>query len=188
MALWGGRFEGAADPLFRQLNDSLPFDFRLLRQDVEGSIAWAKAIGGAGVLSAAEVERLVDALRALLAEGNPLADARGSLAEDEDVHSYVERRLIEMVGDLGKKLHTGRSRNDQVATDVRLWTRAAIDARLVEIKEARRSLIDLAEREKSTVIPGYTHMQRAQPILFAHWALAYAEMLERDAARLSATT
>ncbi|MEK6703680.1 MAG: argininosuccinate lyase [Planctomycetota bacterium] len=187
MALWGGRFEGAADPLFRQLNDSLPFDFRLLKQDIGGSIAWAKAIAGAGVLSSADLGRLVGALNTLLAEGNPLADARGSLANapDEDIHSYVERRLIEAVGDLGKRLHTGRSRNDQVATDVRLWTREAIDARLVELKEARRSLIDLADREKATVVPGYTHLQRAQPILFAHWALAYQEMLERDAARLA---
>jgi argininosuccinate lyase len=186
MALWGGRFEGAADPLFRQLNDSLPFDFRLLKQDIEGSIAWAKAIGGAGVLSATDVSRLTDTMRTLLAEAtdNPNLIA-ASFGRDEDVHSYVERRLIEMVGDLGKKLHTGRSRNDQVATDVRLWTRAAIDERLGEIKEVRRSLIDLAEREKATVIPGYTHMQRAQPILFAHWALAYAEMLERDTARLA---
>ncbi len=207
MALWGGRFERAADPLFRQLNDSLPFDYRLLRQDIEGSIAWAKAIAGTGVLMPVELGNLTSALRTLLAEtqfakaeprasasevpeqtaSHSLAPARGSIqdASDEDVHSYVERRLIEMVGDLGKRLHTGRSRNDQVATDVRLWTRDAIDARLGEISEARRSLIELAEREKATIVPGYTHLQRAQPILFAHWALAYQEMLERDAARLA---
>lgn len=186
MALWGGRFEGAADPLFRQLNDSLPFDFRLLPQDIEGSLAWAKAIAGAGVLSVKELADLSAALRTLAAEAeaDPAA-IQSCFGRDEDVHSYVERRLIELVGPLGKKLHTGRSRNDQVATDVRLWTRAAIDARLGELREARRSLIDLAEREKHTVVPGYTHMQRAQPILFAHWALAYQEMLERDAARLA---
>jgi argininosuccinate lyase len=183
-----GRFEGDADPLFRQLNDSLPFDYRLLKQDLEGSIAWARAIGRAGVLSAEEVERVVGGLRALLAEwegdvGGIRSGAPGT--NDEDVHSYVERRLIEIVGPLGKKLHTGRSRNDQVATDVRLWTRAAIDERAGEVREARRSLVDLAERERSTVMPGYTHLQRAQPILFAHWALAYQEMLERDAARLA---
>jgi argininosuccinate lyase len=183
-----GRFEGDADPLFRQLNDSLPFDYRLLKQDLEGSIAWARAIARAGVLSAAEEERVVAGLRVLLGEWE--SDAGGvqrgaAFAGDEDVHSYVERRLIELVGPLGKKLHTGRSRNDQVATDVRLWTRSAIDERVVELREARRSLIDLAERERPTVMPGYTHLQRAQPILFSHWALAYQEMLERDAARLA---
>jgi argininosuccinate lyase/amino-acid N-acetyltransferase len=200
MALWGGRFDGSADPLFRQLNDSLPFDYRLLRQDLEGSIAWARAIGGSGVLTSDEVEKVVGGLRVLLAEAEKdqgLAHSSGSesqptktgsehrAAADEDVHSYVERRLIELVGPLGKKLHTGRSRNDQVATDVRLWTRGAIDERLGELREARRSLIDLAERERGTIMTGYTHLQRAQPILFAHWALAYQEMLERDAARLA---
>lgn len=181
-----GRFEGQADPLFRQLNDSLPFDHRLLVQDIEGSIAWASAITDAGVLTGDELATLTAALRTLLDEAHAQPDliAR-SFGRDEDVHSYVERRLIESVGSLGKKLHTGRSRNDQVATDVRLWTRAAIDARLGELREARRSLIDLADRERATILPGYTHLQRAQPILFAHWALAYEQMLSRDAARLS---
>lgn len=186
MALWGGRFEGEADPLFRQLNDSLPFDHRLLAHDLEGSIAWAEAIARAGVLTPEELASITAALRALADEA--AADPRliaQSFGKDEDVHSYVERRLIERVGPLGKKLHTGRSRNDQVATDVRLWTRGEIDARQAELREARRSLIDLADREKRTIVPGYTHMQRAQPILFAHWALAHQEMLERDAARLA---
>lgn len=183
MALWGGRFETKPDELFKQFNDSLPVDAALGLQDIEGSLAWAKAIHRAGVLSGDELARLTAALSKLGAEISdapelPLA------AGDEDIHSYVERRLIEAVGDLGKKLHTGRSRNDQVATDFRLYVRAQIDARLVELKEARRALIDLAERTKTVVTSGYTHMQRAQPILFAHWALAYQEMLERDAARL----
>ncbi len=183
MALWGGRFEAGPDAAFRALNDSLRFDHRLLVADLEGSIAWARAIARAGVLSAAECERLVGALNTLLGEArsNPRLAAD---ADDEDVHSYVERRLIEAVGDLGKKLHTGRSRNDQVATDLRLWTRDEIDGRVGELHECRRALIDFAEREKVTVVPGYTHLQRAQPILFAHWALAHQEMLERDSARL----
>ncbi|MGH7242062.1 MAG: argininosuccinate lyase [Phycisphaerales bacterium] len=184
MALWGGRFETKPDELFKQFNDSLPVDAALGLQDIEGSIAWAKAIHRAGVLNADELARLTTALSNLKSEisdspTRPLAD------NDEDIHSWVERRLIEAVGDLGKKLHTGRSRNDQVATDFRLYVRAQIDARLSELKEARRALIDLAERTKTIVTSGYTHMQRAQPILFAHWALAYQEMLERDAARLS---
>lgn len=183
MALWGGRFETKPDELFKQFNDSLPVDAALGLQDVEGSIAWAKAIHRAGVLNADELARLTAALSNLKSEisqspSKPLSDS------DEDIHSWVERRLIEAVGDLGKKLHTGRSRNDQVATDFRLYVRAHIDARVAEVKEARRALIDLADRTKTIVTSGYTHMQRAQPILFAHWALAYQEMLERDAARL----
>ncbi|MFO0861937.1 MAG: argininosuccinate lyase [Phycisphaerales bacterium] len=182
MALWGGRFETKPDELFKEFNDSLPVDAALGLQDIRGSIAWAKAIHRAGVLSAEELAKLTTALSALQAEiasspALPLSD------KDEDIHSWVERRLIEAVGDLGKKLHTGRSRNDQVATDFRLYVRAEIDARLAELGEARRALIDLAERTKTVVTSGYTHLQRAQPILFAHWALAYQEMLERDAAR-----
>lgn len=182
MALWGGRFETKPDELFKEFNDSLPVDAALGLQDIQGSIAWAKAIHRAGVLSAEELAKLTTALSALQAEiasspALPLSD------KDEDIHSWVERRLIEAVGDLGKKLHTGRSRNDQVATDFRLYVRAEIDARLAELGEARRALIDLAERTKTVVTSGYTHLQRAQPILFAHWALAYQEMLERDAAR-----
>jgi len=187
MALWGGRFESGPDALFKALNDSLRFDYRLAEQDIQGSIAWATAIQRAGVLTAPELETLTLALHTLHTEVrmNPALPAQDS---DEDIHSWVERKLIEKVGALGKKLHTGRSRNDQVITDLRLWTRAAIDDRLDELKEARRSLLDLAEREfgpTPTILPGYTHLQRAQPVLFAHWCLAYFEMLTRDAARLT---
>ncbi len=184
MALWGGRFDKAADPLFREINDSLGFDYRLLKQDIAGSIAWAKAIQHAGVLTADELKRLTSALndQAALADENPEAPLGSG---QEDVHSWVESELIKAVGDLGKKLHTGRSRNDQVATDLRLWTREAIDARLAEIREAMAALLRLAEREKDTIVPGYTHLQRAQPVLLAHWALAYFEMLDRDRQRLA---
>jgi argininosuccinate lyase len=183
MALWGGRFESGPDALFKQFNDSLRFDYRLARQDIAGSVGWAKAIRRAGVISAEELASLEAALAGLAAEveADPTLPAR---SDAEDIHSWVESRLIEKVGPLGKKLHTGRSRNDQVATDLRLWTRDEIDARLAEVRDARRSLIDLAAREASTVVSGYTHLQRAQPVLLAHWALAYAEMFERDAARL----
>ncbi len=183
MALWGGRFDKAADPLFREINDSLGFDYRLLKQDIAGSIAWAKAIQRAGVLNADELKRLTSALNdlAALADESPGAPLGSG---QEDVHSWVEAELIKAVGDLGKKLHTGRSRNDQVATDLRLWTREAIDARLEELREAMASLLRLAEREKDTIVPGYTHLQRAQPVLLAHWALAYFEMLDRDRERL----
>lgn len=183
MALWGGRFEGETDALFRALNDSLPIDWRLVREDITGSIAWASALGRAGVLSGDEVERLHEALRTLLAEveADPSAVREAS---DEDVHSFVEARLVERLGALGKKLHTGRSRNDQVATDFRLWLRQELTERVAEVRRAQESLINLAARTTDIILPGYTHLQRAQPVLFAHWGLAYVEMLERDAGRV----
>src|SRR5262245_51572457 len=124
-ALWGGRFEGQSDPLFRRFNDSLPFDYRLMIEDITGSIAWAKAIRRAGVLDDAELKQLLAALDELaaLAKQNPSAPLGSG---EEDIHSWVESQLIKRTGNLGKKLHTGRSRNDQVATDLRLWTRAQI--------------------------------------------------------------
>jgi len=181
--LWGGVFEGAADPLFRALNDSLAVDCRLLAQDVEGSRAWAAAIAGAGVITDAERRKIDEALVDIAAEhaADPSAIAA---AVDEDVHSFVERELTERLGALGRKLHTGRSRNDQVATDLRLWTRSMIGHRLEEIRNVQRSLVELARRQGMLVIPGYTHLQRAQPVLLGHWCLAYFEMFSRDAGRL----
>jgi argininosuccinate lyase len=184
MALWGGRFEGKASPLFRAFNDSLPFDRRLVLQDIEGSIAWSKAIHRAGVIDAADQRKL----EAALSELHKLASEKPQLlvdADDEDVHSWVERELVARVGDLGKKLHTGRSRNDQVATDLRLWTSVNVHAMIQLIHEAQRSLVRFAERELGlrTTVPGFTHMQRGQPVLLAHWAMAYVEMLGRDAER-----
>ncbi len=182
--MWGGRFEGDASPLFRALNDSLPFDARLAREDIAGSRAWAAALARAGVLSPDELARLDAALADL--DAQVAADPRLPLASDaEDIHSWVEGELVSALGPLGKKLHTGRSRNDQVATDLRLWTRGAIDARLFELAETRRALLDLADRECETPMPAYTHLQRAQPVTVGHWALAYCEMFERDCARLA---
>jgi argininosuccinate lyase/amino-acid N-acetyltransferase len=183
-AIWAGRLEGQADDLFRRFNDSLPFDRELVREDVEGSIAWSKALVRAGVVTAAEQREIEAALGEILAawrEDPAILDR----AEDEDVHSWVERQLVMRVGDLGKKLHTGRSRNDQVATDLRLWTARQLRLRRAELKAAIGALTDLAEREKATPFPGYTHLQHAQPILFAHWCLAYVEMLRRDDERLA---
>lgn len=182
--LWSGRFSGAVHELFQRFNDSLPFDRRLLPQDLRGSAAWAVALEEAGILTEEERIRIEEALK----EIGSTVEADPSLveeADDEDVHSFVERELVARVGDLGKRLHTGRSRNDQVATDLRLWTIEAIDRRSGEIQSAIKALVELAGRERDTVFPGYTHLQRAQPILFAHWCLAYVEMLRRDAARLA---
>jgi len=184
MALWGGRFEGDTDPLFKQFNDSLPYDWRLVQQDISGSIAWAHGLEKAGVLSNTETRQLISALKkiATLAADDPKAVAN---AGDEDVHSWVERQLIERLGDVGKKLHTGRSRNDQVATDLRLWVRNELTERQREILDAQDSLLALAHKYKEVVFPGFTHLQRAQPILFSHWCLAYYEMLERDRQRFA---
>ena len=188
MSLWGGVFSSdgpGLDPLFKRFNDSLPFDRALIEHDIRGSIAWAGALRGAGVLSGDECERLRSALSAVLEE----VRARPALlagATDEDVHSFVERLVTEKAGDVGRKLHTGRSRNDQVATDLRLYARAEAAHRVAEIRALQGALLDLAEREADIAFPGYTHLQRAQPILFAHWCLAYVEMLERDAGRLEA--
>ncbi|MBK7405273.1 MAG: argininosuccinate lyase [Phycisphaerales bacterium] len=183
-ALWGGRFASGPDALFRAINDSLPFDWRLVHQDIQGSLAWADALGRAGVLGADEVARLHAALGDLDSEAAELASPPTDSGA-EDVHTWVEQRLVAMLGPLGKKLHTGRSRNDQVATDLRLWTRATLDVRLAEIREVQRAFIALAEREIDTPLPGYTHLQRAQPVLLSHWAMAHFEAFDRDAGRLA---
>ncbi|MCW5754410.1 MAG: argininosuccinate lyase [Phycisphaeraceae bacterium] len=183
--MWGGRFASAADPLFRAVNDSLPVDWRLVEADILGSRAWAGALARAGVLTHDEAARLHTALDAVLEE----ARARSSPPTEsgaEDVHSWVEQRLIAIVGPLGKKLHTGRSRNDQVATDLRLWLREALDARIAELRALQRALVALAQRHAADhVLPGYTHLQRAQPVLLGHWCLAYVDMLERDIGRFA---
>lgn len=160
-SLWGGRFAGGPDVVFRAINDSLSFDWRLVRQDIRGSKAWAVALGRAGVLTADEVGRLERAL-ADLDEEVARSPAAPSDSGAEDVHTWVEQRLVAMLGALGKKLHTGRSRNDQVATDLRLWVRDSIDERVEEIRALQRAFVALAEREIDTPFPGYTHLQRAQ--------------------------
>ena len=181
--MWGGRFEAPPAELFKRFNDSLPVDWTLVREDIEGSIAWAHALAGAGVLSGQEAEVLAGALGQLDHEAAEMAPPLSSGAED--VHSWVEMMLVERLGELGKKLHTGRSRNDQVATDLRLWTKKAIAARLGELAGLVAALADLAEREIETPFPAYTHLQPAQPVLMAHWALGHAEAFKRDAARLA---
>ncbi len=186
--LWGGRFAGANDPLMVRLNASLPFDRRLWDADITGSIAWARAICRAGLLTEGERDALVAGLEAVRAEiaADPSAAFAG--ATDEDIHSYVERRLTERIGPLAGKLHTGRSRNDQVATDVRLWLReqvANLDAALVGLI---RTACDRAEAELDVLMPGYTHVQPAQPIRWSHWLLSHAWPWQRDRERLADLT
>jgi argininosuccinate lyase len=181
--LWGGRFTEEPNEVFREFNDSLRFDCRLFVADVSASIAHANGLARAGVLTDNERVQIVDGLTALL-EDEATQDGFWRGADAEDVHSLIEARLIEKIGDAGRKLHTGRSRNDQVATAFRLWVRYEIESTILHIRDLQKALIDLADRHKDAVIPGYTHLQRAQPILFAHWCLAYFEMLRRDCDRL----
>src|SRR5678809_1104738 len=176
--LWGGRFEGKIDPGFAEFNNSYRFDRRLFEADVTASIAYCDALVRAGVIQAEEGNQIRDALKTILKSG---ADEVHSA---EDVHSFVEARLIDSIGDAGRKLHTGRSRNDQVATDFRIWLRQAIDVLREVLHGTRSALLDFADANREVVIPGYTHLQRAQPVLLAHWALAYFEMLDRDRERL----
>ncbi|AAK03204.1 TPA: argininosuccinate lyase [Pasteurella multocida] len=184
MALWGGRFTQAADKRFKDFNDSLRFDYRLAEQDIEGSIGWSKALVSVGVLTVQEQQQLESALNTLLIEvrSNPQA----ILQDDaEDIHSWVESKLIDKVGNLGKKLHTGRSRNDQVALDIKMWCKQRVIELQSSLHALQCKLVETAENNQHAVMPGYTHLQRAQPITFAHWCMAYVEMLDRDYSRLT---
>ena len=184
MSLWGGRFSEPSDEDLRLLNDSIEFDHVLYAEDIEGSMAYARALAQAGVLRADEAEAIIEGLRQVRRE---FASDRFELVEgDEDIHTAVERRLIEIVGDVGGKLHTGRSRNDQVATDFRMWTMRAADQLHGELRLLQAAIISAAESHTETVMPGYTHMQPAQPITAAHWLMSFFWMLERDLDRLSA--
>lgn len=182
--LWGGRFSEKPHETFAEFNDSFRFDRRLFAADVRASIAHANGLAGAGVLTAAESAEITAGLSALLDAAS--ADAGYFDGSDaEDVHSFIEMKLIEMIGDAGRKVHTGRSRNDQVATAFRLWLRDETDAISGYIRDLQLALVGLADRHKDAILPGYTHLQRAQPVLFAHWCLAYFEMLRRDRERLT---
>lgn len=184
MALWGGRFTENLNQLAAELNNSLPFDWRLAEVDVRGSIAWAQAIAAAGVITAAEAAQLVVGLRQILTEVR--AGRLDFNTNDEDIHSLVERRLGEIVGAVAGKLHTGRSRNDQVATDFRLWLLATIDQIDPALRELQATLVARAETDWGVNLPGYTHFQRAQPIALSHWWLAHVWALRRDRERLAA--
>jgi len=182
-SLWGGRFGGKLDESAFALNTSLPFDKRLAKQDVKGSVAWADALAKAGVLTGDESARIISGLGAVGAEFES-----GSFAftdSDEDIHTSVERRLGELIGPLAGKLHTGRSRNDQVATDFRLWMLEALPELDSAIAGLESTLVTLAEKHLSTLMPGYTHLQRAQPVTLAHWLLSHFWALQRDRERLA---
>jgi argininosuccinate lyase/amino-acid N-acetyltransferase len=182
-ALWGGRFQGGSSDIFKAFNDSLPFDHVLVQQDIQGSIGWSKAIQKAGVLTLDEQQKMEQALLTL-SKKISLGESDILSSNAEDVHSFVEAALTEQLGDIARKLHTGRSRNDQVATDLRLWAREQVDVLITALNTCQQQLLTLAENNQEHILPGYTHLQRAQPIRFAHWCMAYVEMFKRDSERL----
>ncbi|MHB8471274.1 MAG: argininosuccinate lyase [Gammaproteobacteria bacterium] len=180
---WGGRFTEATDAFVETFTASVHFDKRLYKHDIAGSIAHARMLAKVGVLSEADRDAILKGLQDI-----QIDIERGDFAWStalEDVHMNIEARLIERIGEAGKRLHTARSRNDQVATDIRLYLRDAIDAIRVETQRLQQGLVDLAEREADTIMPGFTHLQTAQPVTFGHHMLAWFEMLERDRARFA---
>lgn len=183
MRLWGGRFSGGPDELMRRFNDSFPFDRRMYAEDIQGSQVYARALTRAGLLTKTESTQIVDGLTQVLAE---FSDGTFEpLATDEDIHTAVERRLTELIGPVAGKLHTGRSRNDQVATDTRLWIRGAAQEIMRLLADVQEALVEQAEQSIDAILPGYTHLQPAQPIRFSHWLLHFFWMFERDQERLA---
>jgi argininosuccinate lyase len=182
MKLWGGRFETGPSEVFERFSGSLHFDKRLIHADIRGSQAFARALGRVGILTADEVNQLVTAFDQIGAEAQHSAFFEG--ADDEDVHTLVIRKLKERVGGLADKIHTGRSRNEQVSLDTRLWLRDEIDGAKAELSAFLAELLKLAQKYPDAVIPGYTHLRRAQAVLWPHYLLAYFEMFARDWQRL----
>jgi argininosuccinate lyase len=181
MKLWGGRFETGPSETFERFSNSLHFDRRLLAADVRGSQAFARSLARAGVLTIAECSRIVEAFDSIREDANHPAFFEG--ADDEDVHSFVIGKLKERVGELADKIHTGRSRNEQVSLDTRLWLRDECDRARDLLQQLMNALLDLAGKYPNALIPGYTHLRRAQPVLWPHYLLAYFEMFARDRER-----
>ena len=183
--MWAGRFKKEADSKVNDFNSSISFDARMYRQDIIGSIAHAAMLGRTGIIGQTEADKITEGLSGILSDLES-----GALAFDpdaEDIHMFVEAELTKRLGDAGKRLHTARSRNDQVALDIRLYLRDAIQGISGNVKELAETLCDMAGEHLDTIMPGYTHLQRAQPITFAHHLMAYASMLIRDLGRLSDT-
>ena len=181
MKLWSGRFTKQLDSLAEEFNDSLPFDRAMYRQDITGSIAHCTMLGECGIIDKSEAQAIASALKQILAD---IDGGKLEIVGAEDIHSFVENELVSRIGDVGKKLHTARSRNDQVATDTRLYLRDAVDETIKQLKMLIITLVARAEEHKATAMPAYTHMQKAQPTTLGHYLLAYADMFLRDAERL----
>jgi argininosuccinate lyase len=180
---WGGRYADGPSAIMQAINASIGFDRKMWRQDIEGSLAHAAMLSHVGILTAEEEAAIRQGLAEIAQE---IAEGRFAFSEAlEDIHMNIEARLTERIGEAGKRLHTGRSRNDQVATDVRLWVRDAIDGLDGQVADVMRALTDRAAEHAETVMPGFTHLQPAQPVTFGHHMLAYVEMLSRDRGRLA---
>jgi argininosuccinate lyase len=184
--LWSGRFAGDPDAELFAFGSSFRFDKRLFQDDVRGSLAWAGGLARAGVLSAADAEAIARGLRTILERGVGDPDWVDETRGDEDVHAFVERELVALVGDAGRRLHTGRSRNEQVAVDLRLYLKRRIPMVVGAIAGTVEALVDLAARAGDALMPSYTHLRRAQPVLVAHFLLSHCAALRRDVARLEA--
>ena len=182
MKLWAGRFQKETDTLVNDFNSSISFDVRLYKQDITGSIAHATMLGNQGIIEPHEVEQIVSGLKAILEDID--ADQVEFSLDNEDIHMNIEAMLTERIGAAGKRLHTGRSRNDQVAVDTRLYTKEEIPVLIDMVLNLEKVLISKAKANLDTVMPGYTHLQRAQPTTFAHYMMAYANMFKRDVTRL----
>ena len=183
MKLWAGRLQGQVDEKLNELNASIGFDSRMYKQDITGSIAHARMLGRQGIIPAEDAEKIVAGLADILSEIEA-----GTLEIDmtsEDIHTFVEGELTKRIGDAGKRLHTARSRNDQVALDLRMYLADEIDRTVALAKDLIRALCEVAEQHLESVMPGYTHLQRAQPVTLAHYLMAYAQMLLRDIDRLT---
>ncbi len=180
---WSGRFNEPVSELVKRYTASVDFDKRLAEFDIQGSLAHSKMLGAQGIISQEDVKQIAQGLNEILAEIR--AGQFEWRLDLEDVHLNIEKRLTDKIGDAGKRLHTGRSRNDQVSTDVRLWLRAVADDVIAGIRKLQTSIVDLAETHFDTAMPGFTHLQVAQPVTFGHHLLAYFEMLQRDAARFT---
>ena len=182
MKLWAGRFQKETDTLVNDFNSSISFDVRMYRQDIQGSIAHATMLGRQGIINQSEAEAIINGLTAILQD---IEDDKVEFSlENEDIHMNIEAMLTERIGSAGKRLHTGRSRNDQVAVDFRLYVKQEIPKIIGMLLDFEQVLIDKAEENTQTVMPGYTHLQRAQPTTFAHFMMAYANMIRRDITRL----
>ncbi|WP_263381702.1 argininosuccinate lyase [Granulicella arctica] len=183
--MWSGRFREPLDPTFESWQRSFPFDYRLLPQEVAASKAHARAIAAAGILTEPELTTMLEGLDQVLSQTTLTPAVVAEAPEAEDIHHFTELQLTKIIGNLALKLHTGRSRNEQIATNMRLFVREAIDTTLQGLKNWREALLDLAARSEENVMPSYTHLQRAEPVLVAHWLLAYVAMIDRDASRLT---
>lgn len=181
MKLWGGRFTAEEDQLTAMFNDSLSFDKRLYRQDITGSIAHAEMLGKQKIISSEDAAAIVDGLKGILSD---IDAGKLEIKDAEDIHSFVEAELTARIGEAGKRLHTGRSRNDQVALDMKLYTRDHIDQMIAVVTELHDTIEAIMKDNLETYMPGFTHLQKAQPTTLAHHFGAYREMLRRDLSRL----